>query len=251
MPGSNGPSGAGGAAPTPPSQPPPSVSPWQAPQPSYDPHSNRRGRGDKLPDAQTLGRYFRRATRPDLPEGPIPAVWQRGAHLMAGVTSAVVGVFMVFYMDFGNRDHCFMPVSMRARGRSNGVASLTACVWLRSFPTLRVLSCENGQGQKITTSACGHEQRRKTGSKRRDSRAKNLSGWWAKRSWKRPHLTIRREERRLHMTMCRQRRLSSSEIRGTHRRRRHHRRRQLPRARLQSQNKSRGRFGRDGAPSSH
>ncbi|CAO1631810.1 unnamed protein product [Sympodiomycopsis kandeliae] len=87
---------------------PPGVSHWTAPQSLQDPHAQQRGK--QLPDADTVAKYLRRTTRPDLPDGPVPARWQRGAHLLAGISSVAVGIFMVFYMDFGPQEHCFSPL---------------------------------------------------------------------------------------------------------------------------------------------
>lgn len=67
--------------------------------------------------------YRRRVTRPDLPDGPPPTPFQRGIQLAGGVLSAVAGVYMTLWMDFGEKEHCFSPVS----GRWSAVVRL--CKW--------------------------------------------------------------------------------------------------------------------------
>lgn len=47
-----------------------------------------------------------------LPEDPTPAMWQRVAQLLAGTVAASSLVYFVLLADFGEGEHCFMPVSI-------------------------------------------------------------------------------------------------------------------------------------------
>lgn len=54
--------------------------------------------------------YFRRVTKPDQ-GGPLPSRWQRGAQLLGGILAVVSTSYFVLWADFGEREHCFSPVS--------------------------------------------------------------------------------------------------------------------------------------------
>lgn len=45
-----------------------------------------------------------------LPEDPTPAMWQRVAQLLAGTVAASSLVYFVLLADFGEGEHCFMPI---------------------------------------------------------------------------------------------------------------------------------------------
>lgn len=45
-----------------------------------------------------------------LPEDPTPAMWQRVAQLIAGAIATGSLVYFVLFADFGEGEHCFMPV---------------------------------------------------------------------------------------------------------------------------------------------
>lgn len=45
-----------------------------------------------------------------LPEDPTPYGWQRAAQLLAGATGTCVFLYFVLVADFGEKEHCFMPV---------------------------------------------------------------------------------------------------------------------------------------------
>lgn len=45
-----------------------------------------------------------------LPEDPTPAKWQRVAQLIAGTTATGSLIYFVLFADFGEKEHCFMPV---------------------------------------------------------------------------------------------------------------------------------------------
>lgn len=45
-----------------------------------------------------------------LPEDPTPAMWQRVAQLIAGTIATGSLVYFVLFADFGEGEHCFMPV---------------------------------------------------------------------------------------------------------------------------------------------
>lgn len=47
-----------------------------------------------------------------LPEDPTPAMWQRVAQLIAGGMTAATLFYFVLVADFGEGEHCFMPVCM-------------------------------------------------------------------------------------------------------------------------------------------
>ncbi|KAL4400377.1 hypothetical protein ACI68E_003294 [Malassezia pachydermatis] len=45
-----------------------------------------------------------------LPEDPTPAMWQRVAQLIAGGMTAATLFYFVLVADFGEGEHCFMPI---------------------------------------------------------------------------------------------------------------------------------------------
>lgn len=45
-----------------------------------------------------------------LPEDPTPATWQRVTQLAAGTIATGTLIYFVLFADFGDGEHCFMPV---------------------------------------------------------------------------------------------------------------------------------------------
>lgn len=81
---------------------------WAAPQSQIPPPLPPSLRQVSPEKAST---WFRRVARPDLEDGPRPAFWQRLTQLIGGgVTLGITG-WMIGWMDFGEDEHCFSPVS--------------------------------------------------------------------------------------------------------------------------------------------
>jgi hypothetical protein len=79
---------------------------WQAPQSLLYPTAP----APRTVSPERRATYFRRVAMPHRIEGPPPAPWQRRAQVMGGVFSAVAAVYMVFFHDFGPKEHVFTRV---------------------------------------------------------------------------------------------------------------------------------------------
>lgn len=88
-------------------QPVKPISIWQAPQSLLHPTAPPL----KQVSQARKETYFRRVAMPERYEGPPPAKWQRRSQVVGGVFSAVIGVYIVFFHDYGPREHVFSPVS--------------------------------------------------------------------------------------------------------------------------------------------
>ena len=83
---------------------------WQAPQSLLHPTAPP----PKQVSQARKDTYFRRVAMPERYEGPPPARWQRRMQVAGGIFSAVVGVYIVLFHDYGPREHVFSPVSVFA-----------------------------------------------------------------------------------------------------------------------------------------
>lgn len=86
----------------------PEQSIWTAPQSLLSPTAPQRRRPFDPKRAEV---FFRRATQPDKFTGPPPAMWQRYVVVGAGLSSVVVGVYLLVWGNFGEREHVFSGVS--------------------------------------------------------------------------------------------------------------------------------------------
>jgi hypothetical protein len=89
-------------------QPVKPVTMWQAPQSLLHPTAPPL----KQVSQARKETYFRRVAMPERYEGPPPAKWQSRMQVAGGIFSAVVGVYIVLFHDYGPREHVFSPVSI-------------------------------------------------------------------------------------------------------------------------------------------
>lgn len=88
-------------------QPVKPITMWQAPQSLLHPTAPPL----KQVSQARKETYFRRVAMPERYEGPPPAKWQRRMQVAGGIFSAVVGIYIVLFHDYGPREHVFSPVS--------------------------------------------------------------------------------------------------------------------------------------------
>lgn len=83
---------------------------WHAPQSISELPQPRDAKAHPRSDV-----YFRRITRPDLPDGRLPSRFQRWTQIVAGTASLGIAVYCALFADWGQREHCFSPVSLKTK----------------------------------------------------------------------------------------------------------------------------------------
>ncbi|PWN33895.1 uncharacterized protein FA14DRAFT_180532 [Meira miltonrushii] len=102
-------------------QPVKPITMWQAPQSLLHPTAPPL----KQVSQERKETYFRRVAMPERYEGPPPARWQRRMQVAGGIFSAVVGVYIVLFHDYGPREHVFSPIRRLVGTKSFSVFQLS------------------------------------------------------------------------------------------------------------------------------